>query len=617
MALGDAYVDIHADTSPFDRELARWDPGAGRYRDVASGKFVAGFTDAVDKGFERATRPGGPFSKIGEGIRDAIGAGANVSGKSPLISVLGPVYGELGLLIAAAAQGVNGLAAALTTLPALLTAIGLQAGVLFAAFHGVGDAIKGAFKAKDANELNEAIKNLTPSAQAFVRSLLPLRDLLKQISAVAQESFFRELGNTVSQIAASLGPLLSGGGVASLAAALGRFAETVGDLLASPLFKGFLTRVIQETVTWLDKFRFAFSRFLEGLLRISEASLPFLRFLGQLLGDIVNTLGEWMSQGAASGGFSKWLNDMIPTFQSLLRVVKGAADLIGAFFSALDKAGGKGTLDAVAEQLEKLAFMLDSEFGMYAIKGIVIALEALGLAFFGLASVVLLVGAMIGVAYASIKEFFTWLFTVAGPAIGHWFTETLPNALTEAWTAVSTFFSNIFFKVQLWMAQIGHNFSEGWNNILTFLRGIPGRILGIIGDAYHWLIQKGKDLVQGFIDGIRSALPALGSIASSMISKVAGFLPGSPAKEGPLSGSGYVMYRGQRMVQDFAKGIGSETNELNSAGYQMAGSVFNTNLNFYGQQPTQSQAKTAGRAVSSELDSQIAQRSTRLAVRMA
>jgi hypothetical protein len=36
---------------------------------------------------------------------------------------------------------------------------------------------------------------------------------------------------------------------------------------------------------------------------------------------------------------------------------------------------------------------------------------------------------------------------------------------------------------------------------------------------------------------------------------VTDFLPGSPAKEGPLSGRGYALLRARRMMEDLARGI--------------------------------------------------------------
>ena len=107
-------------------------------------RWVKTVTTDIEDAFRDAGRPGGPFGRIGSGIADAIGAGFNISGKSPLIIALIPVIGVIIGLVAAALQAINALVAVIATLPALLGAIALQAGVLMAAFNGVGTAISGA-----------------------------------------------------------------------------------------------------------------------------------------------------------------------------------------------------------------------------------------------------------------------------------------------------------------------------------------------------------------------------------------------------------------------------------------------------------------------------------------
>src|SRR5678815_2038919 len=47
-------------------------------------RFEETVTTSLRDAFESASKPGGPILEIGQGIADAIGAGFNVSGKSPL-----------------------------------------------------------------------------------------------------------------------------------------------------------------------------------------------------------------------------------------------------------------------------------------------------------------------------------------------------------------------------------------------------------------------------------------------------------------------------------------------------------------------------------------------------
>jgi phage-related minor tail protein len=93
--------------------------------------------------------------------------------------------------------------------------------------------------------------------------------------------------------------------------------------------------------------------------------------------------------------------------------------------------------------------------------------------------------------------------------------------------AVYTFFRDAFNRAN--SAVVG-----AVSSLIGYVRGVPGRILGALGNVGGLLYNAGRQVIQGIINGIRSMLGALGNIMSEAMSKVAGFLPGSPVKTGPL-----------------------------------------------------------------------------------
>lgn len=93
------------------------------------------------------------------------------------------------------------------------------------------------------------------------------------------------------------------------------------------------------------------------------------------------------------------------------------------------------------------------------------------------------------------------------------------------------------------------------SSLISFVKGIPGKISSALGNIGSLLYRKGREVVQGLINGIKDMLGNLRNVAGDVVGVIGRFLPGSPAKEGPLSGRGYVLKRGQRMTQDFARGI--------------------------------------------------------------
>lgn len=98
--------------------------------------------------------------------------------------------------------------------------------------------------------------------------------------------------------------------------------------------------------------------------------------------------------------------------------------------------------------------------------------------------------------------------------------------------------------------------ASGIAAMLSLVRSLPGRAAAALSGLGGLLYSKGQALIRGFINGIGSMIGAVRSKVSSVVSAVTRFLPGSPAKEGPLSGQGYVLLRARRFMADFARGIG-------------------------------------------------------------
>jgi hypothetical protein len=659
-SLGDAYIEVHADTDPFRRELPKdldkigkqsdalmekvgenWGkhlgegtrteirkqlPGvikefekgaraakikidgdwfridrSGRIRDLG-GRFVEMFREETEKAFNVLSRPGGPFSQIGEGLSDAIGAGFNVSGKSPLISVLAIAVGGLVGVILAAVQAANALVAVLATIPALIGAIGLQAGVLMLAFDGMGKAIQGAFAAKNAHELLVAMNGLAPSAKDFVRSLLPVRDFFKQIKLLLQENFFAAFGNSVTKVFQALEPVLRGG-LPQLATSLGFLFRQIALFFASPTFKTFLETVIPATLRWLGEFTPSLTVFLKGLIAASTAAIPFLERLGRLFNQEFKAFGQWLSQQVSSGKFQEWLDSMVKTLNSLFNLFDGLVGFVKTFMEQLDKAGGKGLIDELVEGLNRLIFLLESPAGQKFFEGLV---------FWGK----LFIDLTFGLIYAFVL--FTAGLQAAGEAILAFF-EFLGGKIIEFDKKVLDWVNRRIEDFKKFKDSAVNAFAKAIEAVADFFRQLPGRIgtfvSNIARDLWNAGINAGRGLINAIGTGIENSKNWLISKVKSIVASITAWLPGSPAQVGPLSGSGYALYRGQALVKDLAAGMESQVGVIRTASAQVAGSVFNTNLNFYGQQPTEAQATTAGRAVAGQLESQIAMRDMRLAVR--
>lgn len=668
--LGRAYIDVHADMDPFQREVPagaksatdridkdfekvgkQWgdtlsdgtseslkrhgkdfvqaieSSTAGRiihtkwgYKDRDTGRFVSALADDVENGIEeafaKATRPGGPISTIGTGIADAVGAGFNVSGKSPLIAVLIPAFGALGAAILGAIQAANALVAVLTTIPALIAAIGLQVGVLMLAFDGMGTAIQNAFKATNAQELQEAIEGLTPAAQSFVRQLIPIRDFFNYLKVISQQNFFAAFGDTLTRVLAALHPVLSGG-FAKLATSMGTLFRELGLFFASPVFVDFVRDIFPATAKWLASFGPAFVSLLKALIGMADAAIPFLTRIGMIFNNSIASFVDWLNGLVKSGSFTKWLDSMGSTLDTLAQLFFQVSEFFAVFLAQLNEAGGEDLIKSLTEAFSQLVFILASPLGKEAMIGLIDLAKLLTAAFVGLVDIILVLAAAWGVISSSIQEFFKFVIEVYAPAWWEFWTVTVPGALTAAWNAISKFFSDLWFRIRLGFDSFIQAGKEWAERMYVWVTGLPTRILNAIGDLGSLLWQRGRALIQGFIDGIVSKWNELRSIAANIAHTIGDFLPGSPAKEGPLSGQGYTMFRGQRMVQDLIKGIDSQEQNLRNASLNAATQIVNiggVRMEF-GSVPTEQEARTAGEAVGAGITSQMTDRDVALLVR--
>ena len=399
----------------------------------------------------------------------------------------------------------------------------------------------------------------------------------------------------IPQIQATLGPLLRGG-FAELATAMGVLFRDLGMFFASPTFKEFVQRLFPATIEFLRFFGPNFIKFLDGLVKLSSRILPFLNTLGRMLGGTLFQLGDFFDRLSRSSTFQAWLDSMTKTLDLVLELVGTVIEFFAVLFAQLDAAGGKDVIQSLVDAIGLLAFLLSTDVGQKALEGL-IHLAILSIQVFtGLLLAILLVS-------ATLEAFGEWVVHTAIPAIG--------GALE--WLGGKAVTVGKFF-VDLW-----HSVTGAFSNVETAVRSLPGRILAAIGNLGSLLINAGRNLIDGFIEGIKSRAQALISVVSNLIHQAMSFFPGSPAEKGPLSGEGYSLNRGQRMMEDFAKGIRMEIPTIQAASSEATSNIiFGPNsirVGFEGALPTQEQAMQTGSAVGAGINGQLAARNTRLAVR--
>jgi TP901 family phage tail tape measure protein len=172
--------------------------------------------------------------------------------------------------------------------------------------------------------------------------------------------------------------------------------------------------------------------------------------------------------------------------------------------------------------------------------------------------------------------YYTWLIGLGAQIVSWWngLWSGIGNWIRSIWTGFVGFVQGVaegflsFIRgafegfVGFWSGLWGKvkGFVEStWNGLVGFVQGIPNKILSVFANAGEWLINAGKSIIQGFIDGITGMIGAVGDAVGGVMDFVAGFFPNSPAKRGPFSGSGWtrLLGSGAAIMDQFADGMHS------------------------------------------------------------
>ncbi len=130
--------------------------------------------------------------------------------------------------------------------------------------------------------------------------------------------------------------------------------------------------------------------------------------------------------------------------------------------------------------------------------------------------------------------------------------------------------SSIVSSVIGFFGRLRSGISGHINTAVSVVRGLRGKISSAIGNLGGLLTAAGRAVIDGLINGISSRLGALRSKAASAASTIRNLFPFSPAKEGPLSGSGSPQIAGAKIATMIATGLDKQLPAVRSAAMSIA-----------------------------------------------
>jgi len=160
--------------------------------------------------------------------------------------------------------------------------------------------------------------------------------------------------------------------------------------------------------------------------------------------------------------------------------------------------------------------------------------------------------------WGKVVEFFTVTVPNGIKAMQEWFANlpgNIANWLNSAKQKVSDFANNVRQKAIDAGRDFLYGVSDGMNSAVGFVKGIPRRVLDALGDLGSLLVESGKSMLRGLADGIRQGVSGAIDAVKKGLKDIRSFFPFSPAKRGPFSGHGWVLYSGISIAEALGEGF--------------------------------------------------------------
>lgn len=160
--------------------------------------------------------------------------------------------------------------------------------------------------------------------------------------------------------------------------------------------------------------------------------------------------------------------------------------------------------------------------------------------------------------WGKVVEFFTVAVPNGIKAMQEWFANlpgNIANWLSSAKQKVSDFANNVRQKAIDAGRDFLYGVSDGMNSAVGFVKGIPRRVLDALGDLGSLLVESGKSMLRGLADGIRQGVSGAIDAVKKGLKDIRSFFPFSPAKRGPFSGRGWVLYSGISIAEALGEGF--------------------------------------------------------------
>lgn len=412
--------------------------------------------------------------------------------------------------------------------PTIDVGVDVDRGLLSRAFGGAE---------RDGNALGRRVAD---GVQGGITEFLPMA-IARPFEALGNNPIISTVGLSVGiPLAAALSSALGAGLSAALIGGAGFGVLGLGAAILSqePIIqqaaKGLMSRVTSTLRGAAQPLIAPFVYALDALDQLMVDIGPDLREMFEIIAPAVQPLTEGFI-GLVKGilpGILDLTEAAVPLLTDLASTLPRLGEDIGAFFGIISDGGPGASM-----------FLRD-------------LLNVTGLAIIGIGHLV----AFLSTQYAHFRTVIDGAVEILRRAVVGW--KWLIGEAIGAFDRLGRFIAGVWRTVR-----------ADTDGLINFIRGVPGRIVGALGNIGNLLYDAGRAVVRGLINGIKSMFGPLGDAAGAAASTIKSFFPSSPAKEGPLSGSGSPYHSGQTIATMLAGGMQSQLPVVAGAGSQLAGAV--------------------------------------------
>ncbi|MEV8056571.1 hypothetical protein AB0P37_08590 [Streptomyces antimycoticus] len=511
--------------------------------------------DAVTKRLDAGFKSGGLEKSIDTAIQKVREFGTFLGNVGTIIgNIFGPAsdagvsfFAVLSKITAKLAEITSGstfqstLREVFTTLQTIGQSVGA---VLGTAFRTIGPLV--AQLARSIGQpLRTMFETITPAIQRLVSSLGPTLGRIFDQVGVAVSLLAPIISELVSALADALAPVLKIVGnaiaelvpvvaeiVAQLASALIPIIKQLAPVVATvaSAFVALLMPVLKQLPAILAPILAGIQTLIPIIMQLVNQALaiwaPYMKTIGQLLGELATALAPLI--GSIASLAATIVGALLPVLSPIL-------SLFGAMVTLFTTLLVPVITGVVIPIITALAALLRGDFS-------------------GALNAVKTLLSNVGNFFATIWDKIQSITSTASGAVVGLF----KSMGTKAWGAVKSMGSSVADAAAQAMKSLGTKISDGVGKSVDYVKKLPGKAKDALGDLGSTLIDAGKRLIGGFIDGIKSMF-------GSVKKKLGALTDMLPDWKGPAKRDAKILTpAGRLLIRGFIRGIDGSTAQLRS-----------------------------------------------------